>query len=273
VAARLDPKKRYGVWYFNRRRYVTKQVSVNGPEGRSYRRTTKVFDKPRSEWIAVPVPESGIPREWVDAAREAIKDNQLQSANGDRFWELSGGILYCAECGCRMTVHATLDSGNGRRYCYYRCPKRGRHGVQKVCINGKHHRAAEAEAAVWDLISRLLKNPERLRAGLDEMIEQERAGMRGDPDQEAASWLEKISEVEQERRGYLRFAAKGHMGDDELEEALAEAEMLTSGSRMLQRAETYCLYNIEYSRGNSQIHHQAAPSRAQAPGAAVIGGS
>ena len=52
-----------------------------------------------------------------------------------------------------MTVHATLDSRNGKRYCYYRCPKRGRHGVQKVCINGKHHRAAEAEAAVWDLIS------------------------------------------------------------------------------------------------------------------------
>src|SRR5215204_1260671 len=123
-----------------------------------------------------------------------------------------------------MTVHATLDSRNGRRYCYYRCPKRGSHGVHKVCINGKNHRAAEAEAAVWDLISRLLKNPERLRAVLDEMIEQERAGMRGDPDQEAASWLERLSEAEQERRGYLRFAAKGHMTDEELDEALAELE-------------------------------------------------
>jgi hypothetical protein len=142
--------------------------------------------------------------------------------------------------------------------------------VQKVCINGKHHRAAEAETAVWNVVSGLLKDPERLRAGLDEMIEQERAGMRGNPDQEAASWLEKISEVEQERRGYLRFAAKGHMGDDELEEALAEAEMLRSGSRMLQRAETYCLYNIEYRRGNSQIHHQAAPSRAKTAGAAIV---
>src|SRR5919107_6217553 len=224
VAAQLDPKKRYGIWYFNRRRYVTKQVSTNGPQGRSYRRTTKVFDKPRAEWIAVPVPESGIPREWVDAAREAIKDNQRQSANGDRFWELSGGVLFCAECGCRMTVHATLDSRNGKSYCYYRCPKRGRHGVQKLCINGKHHRAAEAEAAVWDLVSGLLKAPERLRVGLDEMIEQERAGMRGDPDQEAASWLDKLSEVDQERRGYLRFAAKGHMTDEELDEALAELE-------------------------------------------------
>src|SRR5215218_7167612 len=163
-------------------------------------------------------------RAYVDAAREAIKDNQRQSESGDRLWELSGGVLYCDECGCRMTVHATLDSRNGRRYCYYRCPKRGRHGVHKVCINGKHHRAAETEAAVWDLISRLLKHPERVRAGLDEMIEQERAGMRGDPDREAASWLEKLAEVEQERRSYLRFAAKGHMTDDELAEALAELE-------------------------------------------------
>jgi site-specific DNA recombinase len=224
VASRLDPMKRYGIWHFNKHRYVTKQVSVNGPEGRTYRRTTKVIDKPRSEWIAVPVPESGIPREWVDAAREAIKDNQRQSANGDRFWELSGGVLYCAECGCRMTVHATLDSRNGRHYCYYRCPTRGRHGLQKLCINAKHHRAAEAEAGVWDLVSGLLKDPERVRVGLDEMIKQERAGMRGNPVQEAASWLEKLSEVEQERRGYLRYAAKGHMTDEELGETLAELE-------------------------------------------------
>jgi site-specific DNA recombinase len=70
----------------------------------------------------------------------------------------------------------------------------------------------------------LLKDPERLRAGLDEMIEQERAGMRGDPDQEAAAWLEKLAEVEQERRGYLRFTAKGHMTDEELGEALAELD-------------------------------------------------
>ena len=71
--------------------------------------------------------------------------------------------------------------------------------MHKVCINGKHHRAAEAEAAVWDLISRLLKDPERLRAGLDEMIEQE-------------------------RRRCLRFAAKVHLTDEEQDEALAELE-------------------------------------------------
>jgi hypothetical protein len=77
---------------------------------------------------------------------------------------------------------------------------------------------------VWDLISRLLKDPERLKAGLEEMIEQERAELRGDPDQEAKSWLERLAEVDQERRGYLRLAAKGRLTDEELDEALAELE-------------------------------------------------
>src|SRR5918993_3849863 len=166
---RLDPEKQYGVWYFNRRRYVTKQVSVNGPGGRSYRRTTKVFDNHARSGSPCPCRS----REYRASGwtpREAIKDNQRQSANGERFWELSSGVLFCAECGCRMTVRATLDSRNHQRYCYYRCPKRERHRVQKLCINGKHYRAAEAEATVRDLISRLLKHPERLRAGLDEMI-------------------------------------------------------------------------------------------------------
>jgi hypothetical protein len=74
------------------------------------------------------------------------------------------------------------------------------------------------------LVCALLKDPERLRAGLEELIESERAGTRGDPDREANSWLENLSEIEQERRGYLRLAAKGHMSDDDLAEALAELD-------------------------------------------------
>src|SRR5215216_6017365 len=62
VAARLDPKKCYGIWWFNRRRSTRKQVAEYGPSGRSYRRRYKVVLKPRKEWIAVPVPDAGIRR-------------------------------------------------------------------------------------------------------------------------------------------------------------------------------------------------------------------
>jgi hypothetical protein len=48
--------------------------------------------------------------------------------------------------------------------------------------------------------------------------------MRGDPEREAKAWLQKLSEIDQERHGYLRLAAKGYITDDELDEILAELE-------------------------------------------------
>src|SRR5918992_3698951 len=62
VAARLDPKKRYGIWWFNRRRTTQTYVAETGPDGRRYRRHQRTAEKPKAEWIAVPVPDSGIPR-------------------------------------------------------------------------------------------------------------------------------------------------------------------------------------------------------------------
>ena len=50
-------------------------------------------------------------------------------------------------------------------------------------------RAEELKTQVWEFVSSLLKDPERLRVGLDAMIEQERNGMRGDLDGEARAWL------------------------------------------------------------------------------------
>ena len=56
-----------------------------------------------SEWVAVPVPDSGIPREVVEKAKANIKDNTWKSSKrNDRFWELSGGVGKCGECGTNL---------------------------------------------------------------------------------------------------------------------------------------------------------------------------
>src|SRR5215204_3203168 len=68
VAAGLDPNKSYGTWWFNRRRTRRTQVSELGSNGeRTYRKRGHHVQRPKEEWVAVPVPDSGIPREWVDA--------------------------------------------------------------------------------------------------------------------------------------------------------------------------------------------------------------
>ncbi len=224
VASGLDPSKSYGIWWFNRRRTRRTQVSTVGPGGeRTYKKKGRYVERPKEEWVAVPVPDSGIPREWVDTARDTLKGNSVPSSAGRRVWEISGGIAKCKECGRNMMIHSVMaPRAKGRRF-YYRCRSRSRDGAGG-CVHRKCHRADEVESQVWNLISSLLKDPRRLKAGLEEMIEQERAGLRGDPEQEAKTWLEKLTEVDQERRGYLRLAAKGVLTDEELDEALAEVE-------------------------------------------------
>ena len=85
VAARLDREQLYGIWWYNRLRVRTRQVSEPSENGRRYRTEARFTEKPKDEWIGVPVPYSDIPREVADAAREAIKDNRRPSSVGRRF--------------------------------------------------------------------------------------------------------------------------------------------------------------------------------------------
>ena len=226
VAGRLDKNKRYGVWWFNRERISRKQIAESSPNGRLYRKTAKTTAKSKEEWIAVPVPDSGIPREVVDAAREAIAGNIRTSSNGDRLWELSGGILHCSACGLRMKTSVTRKAT--KRYYYYSCKKH--HEQQDTCPNRKTYRADKLEPTVWELVSELLQNPEQLRADLEEMIEQERESTRGNPHQETKVWLEKLAEVDRMRSGYQEMAAKGLITFEELGVKLEELENTRSGA-------------------------------------------
>ncbi len=81
-----------------------------------------------------------------------------------------------------MAPHTTVKTSN--RYHYYHCDKRWQEGTSAY-IHEKHHRADKLETEVWAFVCSLLKDPERLRAGLDRMVEEESKGVREDPDQEA----------------------------------------------------------------------------------------
>ncbi len=215
VAAALDPEELYGVAYYGRVTQSKRKVTAD-------RFTYKTSIKPREEWIAIPVPHSGIPKRLVDQAREAIRNNRRPSSASLRFWELSGGVMRCASCGRAMQT-TSIRMSSGKVHHYYRCPKRVRDG-KEGCENAKNRRAKQVEQEVWDEVSALLKNPERLRVGLEAMIEEKRRGLRGNPEREMAVWLKKRAEVDAERRGYLRLAARGTITDRELDEALHELE-------------------------------------------------
>jgi site-specific DNA recombinase len=221
VAATLDKQKSYGVWWFNRERIVRRRIVEHGENGREYRYRTKRVPRPNSEWIAVPVPDAGVPRDIVERARETIKDNRRPSSAGHRYWQLSGRILYCGVCGRSMTPRTVRGGANRPKlYCYYACLPKDR----AACSNRKKLRAQDTETLVWETVRNLLIHPEQLRSDLEEMIEQQRRGMRGNPDREAKAWLEKIAEADRMRSNYQEMTARSLITFEELEEKLGQLD-------------------------------------------------
>ena len=206
VAAKLDSSAHYGIsWYGKKRHTHHREVRIkNGTK--TYPRVKKSVDVSQDEWIGVPVPDPGIPREWVLAARNAIKDNERVSNCGRRFWELTGGVLRCAACGGAMATNYITPRQTG----YYRCVRRYRLG-EHACSQGKNIRAEETEAAVWGFVSQILKDPERLRRGIDEMLDRERALTSRSPSNDEESWLKKLSELEAQEERLLDLYLEGKL--------------------------------------------------------------
>jgi len=99
----------------------------------------------------------------------------------------------------------------------------GAYHKRKTCSARTHHKAEQVEAQVWHVVSGILKDPERLRAGVDYMIEQERrdASFAGDPAAETERWLEEISKASRKRARYQEMAAEGLLDFEELRVQLA----------------------------------------------------
>jgi len=221
VAARLNPDKSYGIWYYNVTRRKTRQVAEVGSDGnRTYVKRSKTTTKNRQEWIAVPVADSGIPREVVDAAREAIKHNRRPASRKIRFWELAGGIARCGGCGKLMFT----NSITAKNLHYYRCPSRRDNG--KEACDVRNRRADVIEAEVWNAVRVLLSNPERLRSDLDRMIEMKREAHRGDPRREMDMWLEKLAEADRKGAKFQHAYAEDAISLEDLKARLSELEEL-----------------------------------------------
>jgi hypothetical protein len=139
-----------------------------------------------------------------------------------REWELRG-IVRCRDCGVLMTTQTSrYYKGDGSFYYYYKC--RTRYDYKRGQCHQKNIRAEPLEEYVWQFVSELLKDPERIRASMERLIEQERAGLRGDPDREVRVWAEKLEECVRLRGAYQEQQAAGFMTLEELGSKLADLE-------------------------------------------------
>jgi site-specific DNA recombinase len=210
VAARLDPERSYGIFFYNKVRH---KKTHTGP--------TRNVRKPneRSEWIAVPVPDAGIPREWVEKARAAVKDNARSPDAGRRFWELKS-LLFCP-CGRRLTTFVARRKYKTTSYTtyHYVCSHRRRHGAGS-CEHARYHTAHEIEGRVRKLVLDLVSRPEVMMERVREDVAREKERLRHS-DKERAGWAKELTEVERRRDAYVEMRADGDITKEEFREKAA----------------------------------------------------
>jgi hypothetical protein len=110
-------------------------------------------------------------------------------------------------------------SRRGRIYAYYKCARLLRFG-KDGCSPDRvrtNLRAEEIEWSVWEFVSGLMRDPEQLRDDLERMIELKRRGAHGNPKREMKAWLDKLAEVDSERRSYIKLAVRSTITDLDLD--------------------------------------------------------
>ena len=118
-----------------------------------------------------------------------------------------------------------LEGGQvgGRLYHYYAC---NRPSVEKKA-GGCAQRCIRAEGVqdiVWRFVSELLKDPNRVRAGIEELVQRERAHRTVDSGRETQYWKEKVAECSRLWSAYQDQQAARLMTLEELGSKLQELE-------------------------------------------------
>jgi site-specific DNA recombinase len=122
-------------------------------------------ERPRTEWIEVPVPAL-VSEERFALAQEQLEKNKRHSPRRTVEPTLLQGMLVCEQCGYALYRSSTRTSKH--RLHYYRCL--GSDGYRRlrgpVCTN-RPIRQDYLDQFVWSEIIRLLEDPELVQAEID----------------------------------------------------------------------------------------------------------
>jgi site-specific DNA recombinase len=138
-------------------------------EGRSVPRASKTVDRPREEWIEIPVPAI-VTAGTFQRAAQRLADNKRYAARNTKVPSLLQGLAACSACG--YGYYRTSARTTSRKIYYYRCLGSDdyRYEGGRVCGN-KPVRADYLDEVVWDHVTGLLADPALIRAEISKRLE------------------------------------------------------------------------------------------------------
>lgn len=150
------------------RKRITRPLRAKG--GYSPRINTSK-EKPRDQWIEIPVPPI-ITQATFDIAQERLKTNKLHSQRNTMVLSLLQGMMICSECGYSLYRTATTTSAKKKIY-YYRCfgsdAYRFETGRKCTC---KPVRQDYLDNKVWEQVVALLEDPKLIQREIEKRVEE-----------------------------------------------------------------------------------------------------
>jgi site-specific DNA recombinase len=142
-------------------------------QGRETPRAVKTMDRPREEWVHIPVPAI-ITQDTFDRVARRLDDNKRFASRNSKVPSLLQGLAACAGCG--YGYYRTSTRTTNKTIYYYRCLGSDdyRYEGGRVCHN-KPVRADYLDQVVWEHITRLLADPQLVRAEIDKRLHATRA--------------------------------------------------------------------------------------------------
>ena len=135
---------------------------------------TEGHERPRQEWIEIPVPAL-VTEESFARAQELLYQNKMRSRRRTIAPSVVQGLVICAKCGYALSRTSTQTSA--RKLHYYKCI--GSDSWRKlggpVCDNGRFIRQELLDHIVWAEVIRLLEEPALIQQELDRRLAAARA--------------------------------------------------------------------------------------------------
>jgi site-specific DNA recombinase len=155
----------YGKTELAERGKLLRPIRGRNPTPRHAKSTCR--DKPKDEWISIPVPPI-ISSDVFDVAAEQLQRNRrLSKRNGRGDKYLLQGLVVCAKCGYayygKTVSRAIARRKNKERWAYYRCVGTDSYRFEggKVCHNPQV-RVDQLDGYTWDSVKELMQDPQRV---------------------------------------------------------------------------------------------------------------
>ena len=152
------------------RQKVTKPLRLSG---KARRGDTGSHERPRDQWIEVPVPAI-VTEETFALAAERLKNNKRFAPRRTIEPSIVQGLVSCRKCGYALSRTSTRSSA--RKIHYYRClgSDGWRHLGGSVC-DSRPIRQDLLDQVVWQEVIRLIEDPALIGAELDRRLDAARA--------------------------------------------------------------------------------------------------